>query len=131
MVILKTAVGVFIGGLALLAVWFGPGWLQRQYDEANDQRAREIFKQLNPETVIERCGKPEEDETIGPFPETDGLIRRSLIYKAGAFTKIRLSFIGTPTDPKPLVSVNELDRPSQQREYWLLLELPCLEAGKR
>ena len=61
---LKIALGVFLGGAALLLVRAIPGWIAKQRAEKEEMREfniREEIRRLTPEKLIARCGNPVKD----------------------------------------------------------------------
>lgn len=63
MSILKVAVGVFLGGMAIFLAINAPGWIDKARHEKWYADARKAVDGLTPDLLIQRCGKPQKDVT--------------------------------------------------------------------
>ncbi len=88
--ILKVAVGVFLGIMAALVLLKLPDWIH-EYGES--KASSELFG-LTPDAVITRCGKPLKDKTerfSTGEPKEEPLVMRHLFYK-GQVGTVLVSF---------------------------------------
>jgi hypothetical protein len=127
---IKIAVGVFSGliaalALALLVRWF-PGRIHRWRDEQRGEENISRVYGLTPETLISRCGQPEEDVT-------GDLGIRELTYfshQAGPTYTVKVAFVISTADGKPLpprsLSMMYGDGRDAPPPLWFDL-LPCLK----
>jgi|GEM_PF-3768360 len=111
---LKTAIGVFLGGLALTILIVGAVWLRGQYQEQSEKQAIEkaagIVSTLTEKDVISRCGKPENVFNSGNS--------RTLWYG-----KETVSFLYNTTEHKWEKPYYQVSDPRD-----VLVILPCLAA---
>jgi len=88
-VVLKVAVGVFLGIIAVLVLLNIPNWIQ-EYGESS---ASAQLYGLTPDAVIVRCGKPLKDKTerFSTKKPREPLVMRHLFYK-GRVGTVLVSF---------------------------------------
>src|SRR4051812_35455908 len=98
--VLKIALGVFLGAAALLLVMKIPGAIQ----DMRREHQVEIMLDLTPAKLIALCGTPTKDETVKLVPGLkDSVLDRHITYKLAVGTLV-FNFVQTQ-DGASLVSV--------------------------
>jgi hypothetical protein len=125
----KTALGVFIGGLALYVLIFGPDWVARKRREAAVAKAERALNSFTPEMVVAQCGEPaDEVEDL----DSDGLAFRIMTFETKYGLKLKLTLLQVSASPKEPWRVSPFDETSQRiSAEQAITMLPCLTGGER
>lgn len=136
--ILKVAVGVFLGIIAVLVVLRIPTWMR----ENREYEASIKLSHTTPDDVIARCGKSlkDESETLPTNNPKQPLVQRWLFYKGRFSDTVAVQFTqfytydgqkawSVPTVKAVIGSDDHIGTRTYLKAADTIFELPCLDPG--